>query len=63
MRSGHVISAQANMRVAHVKPRSGGRSQNYMPPEAADALKKAEAAKASGAQPTGKPSAEYPVAK
>ncbi len=37
--------------------------ENYMPPEAADALKKAEAAKASGAQPTGKPSAEYPVAK
>ena len=29
------------MSYAHVKPRSGGRSQNYMPPEAADALAKA----------------------
>ena len=47
----HVISAQADMRVAHVKPRSGDRSQNYMPPEATDALKKAEAANASAAAP------------
>ena len=62
MRSGHVISAQA-MRVAQVKPRSGGRSQNCMPPEAADALKKAEAAKAAGAQPGNTPSAEHSVAK
>ncbi|MBI4808018.1 MAG: cytochrome c maturation protein CcmE [Nitrosomonadales bacterium] len=36
--------------------------ENYMPPEAADALKKAEAAKANAAQP-GSTSAEYPVAK
>lgn len=34
--------------------------ENYMPPEAADALKKAEAAKA---VPPGSSSAEYPVAK
>jgi hypothetical protein len=27
-----VISAQANVSAAKVKPRSGGRSQNYMPP-------------------------------
>lgn len=45
----HVISVQADMCVAHVKPRSGGRSQNYMPPEAADALMKAEAANAAAA--------------
>ncbi|MBI5007375.1 MAG: cytochrome c maturation protein CcmE [Nitrosomonadales bacterium] len=36
--------------------------ENYMPPEAADALKKAEAAKANAMQP-GSASAEYPVAK
>ena len=58
MSSWHVISAQANMRVAHVKPQSGGRSQNYMPPEAADALKKAATAKSAAAS-----SPEYPVAK
>ncbi len=49
MNCAHVISAQANMRYAHIKPRSGDRSQNYMPPEAADALKKADAANASAA--------------
>ncbi len=32
------------MRTAHVKPRSGGRSQNYMPPEAAHALEQAQKA-------------------
>lgn len=37
--------------------------ENYMPPEAADALKKAEAAKAAAAQPGSNSSAEYPVAK
>ncbi len=37
--------------------------ENYMPPEAADALKKAEAAKASSAQPGSNPPANYPVAK
>jgi cytochrome c-type biogenesis protein CcmE len=36
--------------------------ENYMPPEAADALKKAEAAKASAAQP-GNSTAQNPVAK
>jgi hypothetical protein len=51
MSSWHVISA-------HVKPQSGGRSQNYMPPEAADALKKAATAKSAAAS-----SPEYPVAK
>ncbi len=43
------------MRVAHVKPRSGGRSQNYMPPEAKDALDKAQKAQGMPAnQPTDK---------
>jgi len=37
----HVISVQANIGVADVKPRSGGRNQNYMPPEAAHALEQA----------------------
>ncbi len=46
MKFAYVISAQANMRLAHVKPRSGGWSQNYMPPEAKDALEKAQKAKA-----------------
>jgi hypothetical protein len=31
----HIVSAQANIGAADVKPRSGGRSQNYMPIEAA----------------------------
>ncbi len=37
--------------------------ENYMPPEATDALNKAEAAKAEAAQPSNGASAEYPVAK
>jgi cytochrome c-type biogenesis protein CcmE len=37
--------------------------ENYMPPEAADAIKKAEAAKAAAAQPGAGSSAEYPAAK
>ena len=37
--------------------------ENYMPPEAADALKKAEAAKTAAAQPGNTPSAVYPVTK
>ena len=37
--------------------------ENYMPPEAVDALKKAEAAKAAATQPSNSPSAAYPVAK
>ena len=43
--SSHVISAEANVRAANVKPQSGGHSQNYMPPEAKDALDKAAKAK------------------
>lgn len=41
MSNSHVISVQADMCGAHVKPRSGGRSQNYMPPEAKEALDRA----------------------
>jgi cytochrome c-type biogenesis protein CcmE len=37
--------------------------ENYMPPEAADALKKAEAAKAAATPISSGSSAEYPVAK
>ena len=37
--------------------------ENYMPPEAADALKKAETARAAAGQPVSSSSAEYPVAK
>lgn len=44
MNCSHVISVQADMCCAHVKPRSGGRSQNYMTPEAKDALDKAQKA-------------------
>jgi hypothetical protein len=39
-----VISAQANVCAAKVKPRSGGRSQNYMPPEAKHAVEQAQKA-------------------
>ncbi len=42
MMCAHEISVQANMRAAHVKPRSGGRSQNYMPPEAKAAIEQAQ---------------------
>jgi hypothetical protein len=42
MSAKHVISAQAHMHAVHVKPRSGGRSQNYMPPEAASAIEQAQ---------------------
>ena len=44
--SSHVISAEANVLAANVKPQSGGHSQNYMPPEAKDALDKAAKAQA-----------------
>jgi hypothetical protein len=37
----HIVSVQANIGVADVKPRSGGRSQNAVPPEAAHALEQA----------------------
>jgi hypothetical protein len=37
----HVISAQAHVSAANVKPHRGGRSQNYMPPEAKHAVDQA----------------------
>jgi hypothetical protein len=37
-----VISEQANVSVANVKPRSGGWSQNYMPPVAMHAVEQAQ---------------------
>lgn len=40
----HVISVQANLGHAKVKPRSGGRNQNYMPPEAKHAVDEAHKA-------------------
>lgn len=40
----HVISAKANKSAANVKPRSGRRSQNYMPPEAKHAVDQAQKA-------------------
>jgi hypothetical protein len=39
-----VISEQANVSAANVKPRSGGWSQNYMPPEAKHAVEQAQKA-------------------
>jgi hypothetical protein len=45
-----VISVQANIGAADVKPRSGGRSQHYMPPEAAHALEQADKARKTLAQ-------------
>lgn len=50
MKPRHVVPAQANVSEAHVKPRSGGRSQNYMPPEAAHALEQAQKAQATVVQ-------------
>ncbi len=37
----HIVSAMANIGAADVKPRSGGRSHNARPPEAAHALEQA----------------------
>jgi cytochrome c-type biogenesis protein CcmE len=48
--------------VFHAEEVLAKHDENYMPPEAADALKKAEAAKTKAEQP-GSSSAEYPVAK
>lgn len=48
--------------VFHAEEVLAKHDENYMPPEAADALKKAEAAKTKAEQPGGS-SAEYPVAK
>jgi hypothetical protein len=58
--SSHVISVEANMSVAHVKPRSGGSSQNYMPPEAKDALDKAAKAQAGVASSVAAPAGNKP---
>jgi hypothetical protein len=46
----HIVSAQANIGAADVKPRSCGGSQNYMPPEAAHALEQAAKAQKTLAQ-------------
>jgi cytochrome c-type biogenesis protein CcmE len=48
--------------VFHAEDVLAKHDENYMPPEAIDAIKKAEAAKAGGAQP-GNASVEKPVAK
>jgi hypothetical protein len=45
----HVISAQANIGAADVK--RSGRSQNYMPPEAAHALEQAAKAQQTVVKP------------
>ena len=49
--------------VFHAEEVLAKHDENYMPPEAADALKKAEAAKAAAAPPSSGSSTEYPVAK
>lgn len=49
--------------VFHAEEVLAKHDENYMPPEAADALKKAEAAKAAAAQPESGSSTNYPVAK
>ncbi|GAB1232111.1 hypothetical protein [Ferrigenium sp. UT5] len=59
MNGGHVISVQANLCAAQLKPQRGGRNQNQMPPEVAAAIKKAEAGKSGDGNA---PSAAYPVA-
>ncbi|MBI5918658.1 MAG: hypothetical protein HY849_04715 [Nitrosomonadales bacterium] len=58
MSGSQVISVQADMRVAHVKPRSGGRSQNYMPPEAKDALDKAQKTQSAASAVSAAPAAK-----
>jgi hypothetical protein len=45
MSNAYVISVRADMRATHVKSRSDGRSQNYMAPEAKQALDQAQKAK------------------
>ncbi len=49
--------------VFHAEEVLAKHDENYMPPEAADALKKAEAAKAAAARPGPGSSTDYPVAK
>ncbi len=49
--------------VFHAEEVLAKHDENYMPPEAADALKKAEAAKAAAAEPGNVPSGAYPVTK
>ena len=49
--------------VFHAEEVLAKHDENYMPPEAADALKKAETAKAASALSASSPSASNPVAK
>ncbi len=49
--------------VFHAEEVLAKHDENYMPPEAVDAIKKAEAAKAGAGQSTGSPSAEKPAVK
>ena len=49
--------------VFHAEEVLAKHDENYMPPEAADAIKKAEAGKAAAAQQGSSPSAAYPAAK
>jgi hypothetical protein len=48
---GHIVSAQANFREAKVKARRAGRSQNYMPSEAAHAIEQAQKAQQTVVRP------------
>jgi cytochrome c-type biogenesis protein CcmE len=64
-REGKMVVAQGQLRddgVFQAREVLAKHDENYMPPEAADALKKAEAAKASAAQP-GNSTAQNSVAK
>ncbi len=49
--------------VFHAEEVLAKHDENYMPPEAADAVKKAQASKAATEQPASGSSAEYPVTK
>lgn len=49
--------------VFHAEEVLAKHDENYMPPEAKDAIEKAEAAKAAATQPSNSSSAAYPVAK
>jgi len=49
--------------VFHAEEVLAKHDENYMPPEAVDAIKKAEAAKAANVQPGSGTPAQYPVAK
>jgi cytochrome c-type biogenesis protein CcmE len=49
--------------VFHAEEVLAKHDENYMPPEAVDAIKKAEAAKSAGSQQSGVPAVPNPVAK